>query len=87
MSHNEIAMDTENYFEQGQKACQAYYKSQAFAGLTRGVKADQAIKLFWPPTDEQLIMVSMPLPKPRQKWIAGFKKEQTAMLADLEKQT
>ena len=65
-----------DYFEEGRKACRTYYASQAFAGLTRSIKAEDAIKLFWPPVDEMQIMVSTPLPKPRQKWIAGFKKEQ-----------
>jgi len=66
----------ESFFEKGQRDCRAYYNSQAYAGLTRFVKAEEAIKLFWPPVDEMQIMVSTPLPKPRQKWIAGFKKEQ-----------
>jgi len=64
----------ESFFEKGQRDCRAYYNSQAYAGLTRFVKAEEAIKLFWPPVDEMQIMVSTPLPKPRQKWIAGFKK-------------
>lgn len=73
--------DEVNYFEQGREACRQYYTSQAFASLTRNVKAEQAIKLFWPPVEEALIMVSTPLPKPRQKWIAGFKKEQIELAA------
>ena len=77
-----MSVDTENYFEQGQKQCREYYASQAFAGLTRNIKAEDAIKLFWPPVDEMLIMVSTPLPKPRQKWIAGFKKQQVELLAE-----
>jgi hypothetical protein len=77
-------MDNEDHFKQGQKACREYYASQAFSGLTRAVKAEQAIKLFLPPVEEQLIQVAMPLPKPRQKWLAGFKKEQNTMIAELE---
>lgn len=84
MRTTETDMDSENHFEQGQKACREYYASQAFAGLTRGVKAEEAIKLFLPPVDEQLIQVAMPLPKPRQKWLAGFRKEQITVLAELE---
>lgn len=69
-------MDSENYFERGKQNCREYFNSQAFAGLTRDIRAEEAIKIFWPPADEQLIQVSMPIPKPRQKWIAGFKKAQ-----------
>ena len=79
MSNNE-----ENYFEQGREDCKKYYESQAFAGLTRNVVPEQAIKLFWPPVEEQLVQMVMPMPKPRQKWIAGFRKEQTEMFAKLE---
>lgn len=71
-----------DYYEQGREACRVYYKSQAFAGLTRNITAEEAVKLFWPNVDEQHIMVAMPLPKPRQKWIAGFKKEQSEMPKD-----
>ena len=73
--------DEINYFEQGQSDCRAYYTSQAYAGLTRNIKAEQAMKLFWPNVEEAQVMISMPLPKSRQKWIAGFKKEQIELAA------
>ena len=55
MSDEEI-----NYYEQGREQCRVYYNSQAYAGLTRAIKAEDAIKLFWPNVDEMQIMVSMP---------------------------
>ena len=74
--------EEENYFEQGQRAARGYYKSQAMAGLTRYIKPEEAIKLFWPNAEETLMMVSTPMPKPRQKWISGFRKEQMVILAE-----
>ena len=76
-------MSNEHYFE-GVRACQSYYNSQGFAGLSRYVRAEEAIKLFMPPVNEQLIQVSTPLPKPRRDWIKGFKEEQANIIADLE---
>ena len=72
--------DVENFFDQGRQAARNYYKSQAFSGLTRFISPEVAIRLFFPPVDEQLVMIAMPLPKNRQKWIAGFKKEQQIIM-------
>ncbi len=76
-------MTTENYYEMGREAAKMYYSntSQAFKGYTQNVRAEDAIKLFLASPPESLIMVATPLPKSRQKWIAGFKKEQTIILA------
>lgn len=75
----ETDMVDQNYFKQGQVDCKNYYTSPAYAGLTRFIKAEDAIKIFWPPVDEMNTQIAMPLPKPRQKWMAGFKNEQTVI--------
>ena len=69
-------MDNENHFEQGVEACKQYYTSPNFAGFIRNITPELAMGLFLPPVEEQLVQMVMPLPKPRQKWLAGFKKEQ-----------
>ena len=63
-------------FEQGEYDCRCYYEGQAFGSLTRSVKAEDAMKLFWPPIVEMMIQYVAPFPKDRKEWIAGFKKEQ-----------
>ncbi len=65
-----------DYFEQGKEDARRYYTSQAFAALTRGIRPEDAIKLYWPNVEESLMMVSTPLPKPRRDWIAGFREGQ-----------
>jgi len=70
-----------NYFEEGKHAAFAYFTSQGFAGFTRDVKPEDAIKLFWPPLPVEEIQMEQPLPKPRQKWLAGFKKGKAEILA------
>ena len=79
-------MSNEHYLE-GVRAAQSYYRSQGYGGFTRYVRAEDAIKLFWPPVEEYLTQVSSPLPKPRKDWIKGFKEEQSAILAELENDT
>lgn len=74
-------MSNEHYLE-GVRAAQAYYGSQGFSNLTRTIRAEDAIKLFWPPVEEYLTQVSSPLPKPRKDWIKGFKEEQINILED-----
>ena len=66
----------------GVRAAQAYYNSQVFAGYTKDIKAEDAIKLFLSPVKEMLTQISMPLPKPRKDWIKGFKEEQVSILAE-----
>ena len=74
-------MSNEHYLE-GVRAAQLYYNAQAYAALTRNIRAEDAIRLFLPPVNEMLTQISTPLPKPRKDWIKGFKKEQTAILAE-----
>ena len=76
-------MSNEDYL-QGVRDCQNYYHGQGFAGYTRNVRAEDAIKLFLPPVQEYLTQVSSPLPKPRRDWIKGFKEEQAAILSERE---
>lgn len=76
-------MNNEDYLN-GVRAAQIFYNSAMYAGLTRDIKAEDAIRLFLPPVEEYLTQVSSPLPKPRQDWIRGFKEEQAAILAELE---
>ena len=75
-------MSNEHYLE-GVRSAQIYHRSQAYASLTREVRAEDAIKLFLPPVNEMLTQISTPLPKPRKDWIRGFKEEQAAILAEL----
>ena len=77
-----MAENEDSHYEQGRTDARGYYKSQALTSLTEFVTAEDAMKLYWPPVEESMMMVSMPLPKPRQKWIAGFKKEQIAIRAE-----
>jgi len=77
-----MSKEEENYFEQGQSDARGYYSSQALAGLTRYIKPEDAIRIYWPPVEESLMMVSTPMPKSRQKWIAGFRKEQMIIMAE-----
>jgi len=73
-----------SFFEQGRECCKGYYTSQAYAGLTRNITAELAIRMYLPPIEESLVQVAMPMPKDRQKWLAGFKKEQLEYLKSKE---
>ena len=72
-------MSNSDYLE-GVRAARSYYYSQGFAGFTRTVRAEDAIRLFLPPVNEMLTQISSPLPKPRRDWIKGFKEEQINIL-------
>lgn len=69
-----------NYFDEGKQAAVAYYSSQGFAGLSRSISAEDAAKLFLPNLNESMMTIATPYPKPRQKWLAGFKKGQAEIL-------
>ena len=66
---------SDNY-EKGKQDAIAYYSSQAFGGYTRNITPENAIKLFMEPVDEMNVQMPMPLPKPRQDWIRGFREQQ-----------
>lgn len=69
-----------NHFEQGKNDAINYYSSQAYSGLTRNIKAEDAMKLFWPAPTESMSQISTPYPKPIQKWLKGFRKGQAGIL-------
>ena len=79
-------MSNEHYLE-GVRAAQSFYRSRYYGGFDRNIKAEDAIKFFWPPVEESLIQYTAPIPKPRKDWIKGFKEEQAAILAELENDT
>jgi len=69
-----------NYFEEGRKDAIAFYSSECFAGFNRNISAEDAMKLFLPALQESMTQISTPYPKPRQKWLAGFRKGQSDCL-------
>lgn len=71
-----------DYFEQGRQDARAYFESRSYSGLSEFIQAEEAIKLFWPPVEESMMLVSMPFPKPRQKWLAGFRQERVTIRAE-----
>jgi len=75
-------MSNDDYLN-GVRAAQSYHKAHGY-GYCKNIRAEDAIKMYWPPIEEQMVQYSSPLPKPRQDWIKGFKEEQAAILAELE---
>lgn len=75
--------EDESWFEQGRRNAREYYGAQAFSGLTRYIEPEVAIRLFLPPEKEELLQIVRPISKHRQKWLAGFRKEQTTILAEM----
>jgi len=69
-------------YKQGQKDARTYYGGQAFSSFTRNVRAEDAIKLFFPPVKEMMTQISMPLPIDRKEWLKGFKEQQATILCD-----
>lgn len=59
-------------YEEGQNAAWQYHNLPAFASFSRDVDGSEAIKLFKPPVNESMVMVSTPIPKNRADWIKGF---------------
>lgn len=80
-----IKMSNEHYLE-GVRAAQGYYGSHCH-GFSMNIKAEDAIRIYWPPVEEQMVQYQSPLPKPRKDWIRGFKEEQAVILAELENNT
>lgn len=70
--------------EQGMHDCEVFYKGKTFGGFVRDVKAEDAMRLFWPPVKEMMTQISMPYPKDRKEWLAGFKKKQAEILVQDE---
>lgn len=73
-------MSNEDYLN-GVRAAQSYYKANCY-GYSKHARAEDVMRLHWPPVDEQMVQFSTPLPRPRQDWIRGFKEEQAAILAE-----
>lgn len=65
-------MSKSEHYEAGRQAHHEYYNSQAYSGLSRGISASDAIKLFFPNVEESMMQVSSPLPKKRREWIKGW---------------
>ena len=65
-------------YEEGKSAHRVYHASQAFAGLSRHITAEDAAKLFLPNVPQDMMQVSRPLPKARQEWIRGWKDAEAA---------
>jgi hypothetical protein len=76
--------DNIDYFKKGQQDCRLYYQSQAYSSYTKSPRPEDAMRLFFPPENEMLSQMEMPRPKPKQKWLAGFKKEQIIIQAEMK---
>jgi len=74
-------MKNEHYLN-GARAANCYFNGQGYAGYTRDIRAEDAIKLFLPPVVEMMTQISMPLPKPRKDWIRGFNEEKINILLE-----
>ena len=68
-------------YEKGKQAAVSYYGSQGFAGYTRNIRPEDAIKLYIKPVNEMNVQMPTPLPKPRADWIKGFREQQTEIQA------
>jgi len=73
--------DNNKDYMEGVRAAQSYFNGQGYAGYTRNIRAEDAIKLFLPPVVEMMTQISMPLPKPRKDWLRGFNEEKAAIIA------
>jgi len=69
--------------QHGRADCAAYYNSYSLSGLVKPIRPDDAMKLFWPPIQENLTQMVTPLPADRQAWLHGWKVEYAAMLQDI----
>ena len=61
-----------NHVKQGMKDCDHFFQSQGFAGISRSITGEDAVKLFWPNTTEARMEISRPMDKDRKHWIDGF---------------
>jgi hypothetical protein len=75
------------YFDQGKQNCTEYYNSHGFSSLTRNIRAEDAMRLFWPPVEEAMIMIERPLDKNRSEWLKGWKTQFKEILINLTTQT
>jgi len=75
-----------DYTKIGEEAYKVYRESQAYAGLSRNIKPEDAIKLFFPNVEESMMQVSSPLPKNRRDWITGWKAAAKEELKELKRE-
>ena len=75
-------MNNNDHYLQGVRAAQAIYKSVHYGWITKPMNPRDAMRLFWPPVDEQLVQFQTPLPPDRQAWLKGFEEEQTAIIEE-----
>lgn len=76
-------MSDKDYLE-GVRAAQEFYNCVHFAWVSKPIKPEDAVKFFLPGVEEMKIEMVMPLPKPRQQWLEGFKEEQENILRELK---
>jgi hypothetical protein len=64
--------------EQGRMDFNTYKNSPAYMGFqdAHKIRAEDAMKLFWPPVNESMTQIQSPYPKPRVEWMKGWRLEQ-----------
>ena len=67
-----------NYKQAGAEAWRAFRDSDQFRQFDRDTPAEDAIRLFLPPENEDMMQVSRPLSKARRDWITGFNEARIA---------
>jgi hypothetical protein len=70
-------------YKAGARAAIAVYESVHYAYIHKPMRGMDAMKLFWPPVEEQLLQIQTPLPLDRQAWIKGFEEEQMNIQEEL----
>lgn len=60
--------------EQGAVDWWRYKASRAYQQFNKDARAEDVMRLFWPPEREDMLQVTRPMSKQRRDWIAGFNK-------------
>lgn len=70
-------------YKDGARAAIEFYNSVHFVWVVKPVLPEDAMRLFLPPVEQQMMQVQTPMPKPRKDWLKGFKEEQENILREL----
>lgn len=64
-----------DYYEKGRQDRSAWDTSPIYAQFDRDVPPDVVMKQFMPPIENDMMLVSRPMPKSHSEWLRGFKNE------------
>ncbi len=64
-------------YEQGRSDRKAFVTSQGFSSISRTIRGEDALLIFFPNVQQDLMQVARPMPPDRKEWLKGWDDEKT----------